>query len=153
MFRKFRQLCSRAGSLLALHIVLEGSNTIEQPVSSGKFGDVWEGIYNGNRVAIQTLPAYKGSDVREVREVNSSEIFNMALANFHHKLFCGEALLWRGISHPNIVPFLGILEAQASLSMVSEWMPKENVRAYVVNDPEVSRLQLVCPPENEPAPR
>ena len=61
--------------------------------------------------------------------------------------------MWRRISHPNIVPFLGVTEAPAPLSVVSEWMPNGNVRGYVVYDPEVSRLQLVRPPEDVPGPR
>ena len=55
--------------------------------------------------------------------------------------------MWKRISHPNIVPFLGVSESPAPLSMVSEWMPNGNVRAYVINNPEASRLQLVSPPE------
>ena len=47
------------------------------------------------------------------------------------------------ISHPNIVPFLGVSDAPAPLSMVSEWMPNGNVRDYVRRNPDTSRLQLV----------
>ena len=60
--------------------------------------------------------------------------------------------MWKRISHPNIVPFLGVSESPAPLSMVSEWMPNGNVRAYVINNPEASRLQLVSPPEGERRP-
>jgi len=52
--------------------------------------------------------------------------------------------VWRRISHPNIVPFLGVSEALAPLSILSEWMPNGNVRNYVVKKTETSRLQLVC---------
>jgi len=52
--------------------------------------------------------------------------------------------MWRRLSHPNIVPFLGVSEAPAPLSMVSEWMPNGNVRGYIAKNPETSRLQLVC---------
>lgn len=58
--------------------------------------------------------------------------------------------MWKGISHPNIVPFFGASEAPAPLSMVSEWMPNGNVRGYLKNDPEISRLQLVRRIENAP---
>jgi len=51
--------------------------------------------------------------------------------------------MWRRISHPNIVPFLGVSESHAPLCMVSEWMPNGNVRDYVGKNPETSRLQLV----------
>ena len=52
--------------------------------------------------------------------------------------------MWRRISHPNIVPFLGVSNAPAPLSMVSEWMPNGNVRDFVRKNPDTSRLQLVC---------
>jgi len=52
--------------------------------------------------------------------------------------------MWKRIAHPNIVPFLGVSEAPAPLSMVSEWMPNGNVRDYVGKNPDTSRLQLVC---------
>ena len=60
--------------------------------------------------------------------------------------------MWKRISHPNIVPFLGVSEALAPLSMVSEWMSNGNVRDYVGKKPETSRLQLVCWPESVSCP-
>jgi len=51
--------------------------------------------------------------------------------------------MWKRISHPNIVPLLGVSEAPAPLCMVSEWMPNGHVRNYVEKNPGASRLQLV----------
>ncbi|KAF9643599.1 kinase-like protein [Thelephora ganbajun] len=127
IFKKFRQLCGRTGLLPASHIIPEGlTQTTENPVASGGFGDVWEGIYNDKRVAIKALRVYMVDNVRKVR-----------------KVFCKEVVIWRRISHPNIVPFLGVSEAPAPLSMVSEWMPNGNVREYVRKNPGTSRLQLL----------
>ena len=53
-------------------------------------------------------------------------------------------VIWKRISHPNVVPFLGVSEVPTPLCMVSEWMPNGNVRDYVRINPEASRLQLVC---------
>ena len=47
------------------------------------------------------------------------------------------------MSHPNVVPFLGVSEASAPLRMVSEWMPNGTVRDYIGKNPDTSRLQLV----------
>jgi hypothetical protein len=44
-------------------------NTTGLPVASGTFGDVWEGIYEGNRVAIKALRVYAHDDLRKVRKV------------------------------------------------------------------------------------
>lgn len=52
--------------------------------------------------------------------------------------------MWKRITHPNIVPFLGVSQAPAPLSMVSEWMVNGNVRDYIGKNPYASRLQLVC---------
>ncbi|KAF9647764.1 kinase-like protein [Thelephora ganbajun] len=127
IFKKFRQLCGRAGLLPASHIIPEGLiRTTENPIAFGGFGDVWEGIYDDKRVAIKALRVYKHDDVRKFR-----------------KVFYKEVVMWRRIAHPNIVPFLGVSEAHAPLSMVSEWMPNGNVRGYVRKNPETSRLQLL----------
>ena len=68
----------------------------------------------------------------------------MPTVNYRHQVFCEEVVVWKRISHPNIVPFLGISGAHTPLSMVSEWMPNGNVRDYVGENPETSRLHLVC---------
>lgn len=70
IFKKFRQLCGRAGSLPVSHII-PGKliKMTEHSIASGAFGDVWEGIYNGNRVAIKALRVYKVDDVRKARKV------------------------------------------------------------------------------------
>jgi hypothetical protein len=43
--------------------------TRDHPIASGAFGDVWEGIYAGNRVAIKSLRVYRDDDVRKARKV------------------------------------------------------------------------------------
>ena len=117
----------------------------EHPIAFGAFGDVWEGTYNDNRVAIKTLRLYKRSDLRKVRKV-THPVFQVPLdtsVDSRNQRFCKEVLIWNQISHPSIVPFLGVSEVPAPLSMVSEWMPNGNVREYVRKNPETSRLQLV----------
>ena len=70
IFKKFRQLCGLAGSLPASHIISEDLiRTSEEPVASGGYGDVWEGIYNDKRVAIKALRVYRDDDVRKVSKV------------------------------------------------------------------------------------
>lgn len=70
IFKKFRKLCGQTGLLPASHIIPENLiRTSEFPVASGGSGDVWEGIYNSERVAIKALRVYKVDDVREIRKV------------------------------------------------------------------------------------
>ena len=51
--------------------------------------------------------------------------------------------MWKNISHPNIVTFIGVLDAPAPFPMVSEWMPNGNVQEFITKNLQVSRLQLV----------
>ena len=44
----------------------------EDPVASGDFSDVWEGISNGNLVAIRALRVRDNEDL-QLREVNFQE--------------------------------------------------------------------------------
>ena len=70
----FRELCGRAGVLPASHIITEGiTKMTEDPVASGDFSDVWEGISNGNLVAIRALRVRDNEDSQQVREVNFQE--------------------------------------------------------------------------------
>jgi serine/threonine protein kinase len=147
IFKWFRQLCGRVGLLPASHLVPgKFIKTAEHPIVQGGFGDVWEGRYGDKRVAIKALRIYKEGDVQKTRKV-THPAFLIPLtppANYHHQVFCKEVVMWRKISHPNIVPFLGLSEALVPLCMVSEWMPNGNVQDYVAKNPEISRVQLVC---------
>jgi hypothetical protein len=147
IFEQFRELCGRTGLLPVSHIIPGRLiRMTEHPVAPGNFGDVHEGIYNDKRVAVKALRVYKEDDMWEVKKV-TRPAFPIPLTppvNYHHQVFCKEAVMWRKISHPNIVQFLGVSEALAPLCMVSEWMPNGNVRNYVAKNPETSRLQLVC---------
>ena len=144
IFKRVRQLCGWTGLLPNSHIIPEKLiQTTEYPVASGTYGDVWEGIYDDKRVAIKTLRVYQEHDVRKVKKVLTFLILLDTRADDRYQLFCKEVVMWRRISHPNVVPFLGVLETPTPLCMVSEWMPNGNVRDYVRRDPEASRLQLV----------
>ena len=73
IFKRFRRLCDRTGLPPTSHIIPQKFvQTTGQPVTSGGFGDVWEGIYNGKRVAIKALRVHKEDDVRRIKKVANS---------------------------------------------------------------------------------
>ena len=53
--------------------------------------------------------------------------------------------MWKRLTHPNIVPLLGI--TLTPLQLVSEWIPNGDLRYYIEVNPNVDRLELVsaCP--------
>jgi len=82
----------------------------ERPVARGAFGDDWGGIYS-ERVAIKALRVYEDDDVKKLQRqtVWASRYPLAAPTDLHHKAFFKEVVMWKRISHPSIVPFLGVL--------------------------------------------
>lgn len=61
--------------------------------------------------------------------------------------FVKEALTWNDLKHPRIVPFLGveITLFNPRISLVSKWMPNDNISKYLHNNSIAEPLVLVCP--------
>ena len=149
--KQFRQLCDQTGLLPTSPILPENHfRHIYVPAASDGFGDAEEAIYDGKRVSIKALHVRRGDTVHEVKQVPYQRflIHLTPPVDHHHQVLCKTVAMQMWISHPNIVPLLGVSEAPEPLCVVSEWMPKGNVRDYVRNNPEASRLQLVCRPES-----
>ena len=53
-----------------------------------------------------------------------------------------EALHWKRLSHPHILPFLG-LTRDHHLSLVSPWMSNGNILEYLEKNPNADELLLV----------
>ena len=60
--------------------------------------------------------------------------------------FFKEAVIWKRLSHPNIVPFLGV--TKDPIQFVSEWMPNGTLTQYVNKNPSSNRITLVSSPCN-----
>lgn len=58
--------------------------------------------------------------------------------------FCKEAVGWKGLRHPNVLPLLGVTTTANQFVMVSEWMVKGNINEFVKADANADRLGLVC---------
>ena len=58
-------------------------------------------------------------------------------------MFCKEAVVWKRLNHPNIVPFKGV--TFDPLQLISEWMPGGELRDYVRKNRDTSLVSLVSP--------
>ena len=54
-----------------------------------------------------------------------------------------EIVIWRRLSHPNVLPVLGVSLKLFPLCIVSEWMIGGNIMDFTSNHPEANRLRLV----------
>lgn len=52
--------------------------------------------------------------------------------------------MWKHLTHPNIVPLLGI--TLTPLQLISAWMPGGELKEYVTSHPDMDRLGLVGAP-------
>ena len=56
-----------------------------------------------------------------------------------------EIVIWRRLSHPNVLPVLGVSPKLFPLCVVSEWMDNENILDFTSKNLEANRLRLVRP--------
>ncbi|KAJ6536560.1 kinase-like domain-containing protein [Mycena vulgaris] len=83
-------------------------------VAGGSFGDVFKGFLYGQTVAIKMMRVFKESDIDALL-----------------KEFGREALIWRQLCHPNLLPFFGLYYFQKRLCLVSPWMENGHMREFL----------------------
>ena len=57
--------------------------------------------------------------------------------------FCKEAMMWRSLSHPNVLPLLGVIMASSRFAMVTEWMDHGNINQFIKVHKGINRFELV----------
>ncbi|KAJ7614116.1 hypothetical protein FB45DRAFT_938019 [Roridomyces roridus] len=77
-------------------------------------GDVWMGHLRGQCVAVTVMPGFGDSNIDAVL-----------------KGFGRQAIIWRQLSHPNLLPFYGLYKFRHRLCLVSPWMENRDIRAFL----------------------
>ncbi|KAJ7572221.1 kinase-like domain-containing protein [Mycena floridula] len=100
------------------------------PVLGGGFADIWMGKLRGKPVCLKVLRFYENPEDLGYR------LFNKCRR---------EALLWKQLDHPNILPFLGLNTEifPPTVCLVSPWMANGNLRQYSALHPEFDRLTAI----------
>ena len=57
-------------------------------------------------------------------------------------MFYQEAVVWKRMDHPNIVPLRGV--TLNPLQLISDWMQAGDLSKHLNKCPDVNRLGLVC---------
>ncbi|KAJ6457322.1 kinase-like domain-containing protein, partial [Mycena sanguinolenta] len=117
--RIIRKLVRRSDKLPSALFISGITGKEEHPTFGGGFADIYRASYSNRVVALKYMRAVqymRGSDVRTLR-----------------LKFCREALVWKELCHPYILPFLGIEESSfpSRLCMVSPWMEHGTVLNYL----------------------
>ena len=60
------------------------------------------------------------------------------------QIFCQEAVVWKHLTHPNILPLLGV--TVTPFQLISSWMSGGDLPYYLKENPDADRLGLVGVP-------
>ncbi|KIM87647.1 hypothetical protein PILCRDRAFT_287169 [Piloderma croceum F 1598] len=104
---------SRASGLYPRSLVLEGVTRNDYPIARGGYGEVHRGEFQGREVAVKVLKIYRNSDMGALL-----------------KTFSCEAVTWRQLDHPNILPFYGV-SCEPTVSLVSPWSDNGNLVEFL----------------------
>ncbi|KZT03176.1 kinase-like protein [Laetiporus sulphureus 93-53] len=132
LLQKLRQLCAEYGFVPDSCYLPSTAvtNKSRQPVATGGFGDVWLGeLISENqwsKVALKRI-RISGDNLEQLRTG-----------------FFKEVVTWRHLVHPNVVPFLGILDSQANdMCILSRWMENGSLVDFLKTNPGSDRLALI----------
>ncbi|KAJ7709206.1 kinase-like domain-containing protein [Mycena olivaceomarginata] len=124
-----RALCrlSRDSGLHPRCFALTGLQKIGKQVAGGGFGDIWKGLLRGQTVSVKIMRIFQADDVQTLL-----------------KEFSREALIWRQLCHPNLLPFFGLYYLDNRLCLVSPWMENGNIMEFLRSEPaHPVRLSLI----------
>ncbi|KAJ7873721.1 kinase-like domain-containing protein, partial [Mycena leptocephala] len=110
---------SRESGLHPRCFVLPELHKVGNQVAAGGFGDLWKGLVHGVGVSVKIMRVFEDSNVQSI--LNK---------------FGREALIWRQLAHPNILPFFGVYYLETRLCLVSPWMENGNIMKFLeINKP------------------
>ncbi|TFK41736.1 kinase-like domain-containing protein, partial [Crucibulum laeve] len=107
----------RKTSMYPQCLLLKDVERGECPVTDGSFGEIWKGRLRGRDVCLKVVKIRERSRVDHLL-----------------KVFSKEALIWRYVSHANLLPFYGIYHLEDSyrrICLVSPWIENGNICDYI----------------------
>ncbi|KAF8150329.1 kinase-like domain-containing protein [Mycena galopus ATCC 62051] len=120
---------SHASGLYPQCFTLTGLQKVGPQVDGGGFGDIWKGLVHGHSVCVKIMRIFQNDRVEDLL-----------------KEFSREALIWRQLCHPNLLPFFGLYyhDLDNRLCLVSPWMENGNIVEFLRKQfPDVDRLSLI----------
>ena len=110
------------------------------------------GEHQGRKVAVKVLRLYATSNLDKIinvgRSLNFPTVYIELLITIVQR-FCREVMTWKSLSHPNLLPLLGVTMSNKVFAMVSEWMVNRSINEFIKVNRDADRFELVgvtCPP-------
>ncbi|KAK7462966.1 hypothetical protein VKT23_007547 [Stygiomarasmius scandens] len=114
-------------SLFVKRLEREGTHAIR----GGGYADIWRGSANGQAACLKVLRMFMYDDDGAQAKIIAA--------------FCHEALIWRQLHHPNVLPFLGVNVDlfRPGFCLVSPWMSNGNIISFLKSHPEHDRIRCI----------
>ena len=114
------------------------------PHALGGFANIHKGQCSGQPVRIKAFRTQNAMNTDSIKHVRIPTISDDAgLRHSTLQRLYNEIVRWKYISHPNLLPFLGISETPPLLSIICPWMPNGNIVEYTKREKGANRLLLV----------
>ncbi|KAF8991846.1 hypothetical protein BDQ17DRAFT_1462546, partial [Cyathus striatus] len=126
---------SKQSALYPSSYILTGIKRDAYPIASGYFGEIFKGEINGRKLALKVFKLY-ANEMDKINDLLKASIFYTYLFAFYK-----EAILWRHLVHPNLLPFYGIYQlgdTGGRICLVSPWMSK---RKYLSMSPTIPKYK------------
>jgi len=147
--RLLYKICKARGILPASCIIQPEDIHVDEFERSGGFADVSKGEYQGCPTAIKQLRIRIRSkdEIDNVFKVGDRARLDHCNRLFSTQRLCREILIWKHLSHPNVLPLFGVSVSKnpQQFRIITEWMPNGDAVEYVKSNPEANRLRLVSP--------
>ena len=111
------------------------------PFASGGFGEVYRGTLNDSLVCVKRFRAATEEDLVVATKVRSQHFHSpYAYSRMNQKVICRDAVVWKTLRHPNVLPLLGATISPPQLVSIS---PGGDLSEYLPNNPNANIFGLV----------
>ncbi|KAF9259886.1 kinase-like protein [Marasmius fiardii PR-910] len=126
-----RDLSKKHSILPPSWFVTDITNVSPQLVAVGGNSDVYQGIYQNRLVCLKVSRTYIGENKEQKNKI------------LHE--FYDEALIWIGLDHPNLLPFLGINITifHERLCLVAPWMSNGPITKFLKQNSDCDKLRVI----------
>lgn len=142
--RKLQAVCASRSVLPSSHVLSNDQlNVDNEPFASGGYSSVYKGTLSGLDVCVKGSKVASAGDLGQARKAINQYKYRGPVCSQISQMLYREAVRWKRLTHPNIVPFRGV--TLDPLQIVSEWMSGGDLTSYVSLNPQADRIGLVSP--------
>ena len=132
--RKLPSRCLSAGDLVVDH---------QSTICVGG-ADVRHGTLDGFMVTVRSISSGLTGSPGGSHEVTLNAcILSLRLRSCFHQDAYREIITWKNLTHPNVLPLLGVDTSTSPLSIISERTEYGSLREYLARFPSATRSKLV----------